>query len=182
MKIFISGGAKNGKSTLAQRLAIALGEGDKTYYVATMISTGSEDDDRIRRHIEDRKGLGFETIECFRDILSIADKKGVFLVDSITALMQNALFPIEKEYQMDLETAQKCADDLETFASMVKNVVFVSDYIDSDAELYDETTEMYRKCLADADRRLAQVCDIVVEVAAGQYIVHKGADLFRGLL
>ena len=37
-----------------------------------------------------------------------------------------------------------------------------------------ETTERYRKCLADIDRRLAQVCDTVVEVSAGQYIVHKG--------
>ena len=44
----------------------------------------------------------------------------------------------------------------------------------SDAEAFSESTEMYRKCLADIDRALAQVCDTVVEVSAGQYIVHKG--------
>ena len=53
MTYFISGGAKNGKSTLAQDLAVALAGGGKHYYVATMISTGSEDDARIRRHVAD---------------------------------------------------------------------------------------------------------------------------------
>ena len=33
---------------------------------------------------------------------------------------------------------------------------------------------MYRKCLAAIDRRLAAVCDTVIEVAAGQIIIHKG--------
>lgn len=51
---------------------------------------------------------------------------------------------------------------------------FVSDYIYSDAERYSDSTEMYRKCLASLDRRLAAVCDAVVEVTAGQLTIHKG--------
>ena len=177
MTYFISGGAKNGKSTLAQDLSVAIAKGDKHYYVATMISTGAEDDDRIRRHIADRDGMGFETVECFRNImdcLQTADKDGVFLVDSVTALIQNSLFPIEKNYEMDLEAASRCADALVEFAHTVRHAVFVSDYIYSDAEAFSESTEMYRKCLADIDRRLAKVCDTVIEVSAGQFIIHKG--------
>lgn len=177
MTVFISGGAKNGKSTLAQDLTVALSEGGKHYYVATMISTGAEDDERIRRHIADRDGMGFETLECFTDImacLEAADKDGAFLVDSVTALMQNAMFPAEKNYEMDLDAANRCADRLEAFAGTVRHAVFVSDYIYSDAERYSESTEAYRKALADADRRLAKRCDTVVEVSAGQYFVHKG--------
>ena len=177
MTYFISGGAKNGKSTLAQYLSVALAKGGRHYYVATMISTGAEDDDRIRRHIADRDGMGFETVECFRNILDClqtADKDGVFLVDSVTALIQNSLFPIEKNYEMDLEEANRCADELVEFAHTVRHTVFVSDYIYSDAERYSESTEMYRKCLAGIDRRLTQVCDTVIEVSAGQYIIHKG--------
>ena len=175
MTYFISGGAKNGKSTLAQDIAVALG--GKRYYVATMISTGKEDDDRIRRHIADRDGMGFETVECFRNImdcLNTADKDGVFLVDSVTALIQNSLFPIEKNYEMDLEAANRCADELVEFANSVRHAVFVSDYIYSDAEVFSESTEMYRKCLASIDRRLTKVCDTVIEVSAGQCVVHKG--------
>lgn len=177
MTYFISGGAKNGKSTLAQDLSVALAKGGKLYYVATMISTGAEDDDRIRRHIADRDGMGFETVECFRNImdcLKTADKDGVFLVDSVTALVQNALFPVEKNYEMDLSAADRCADELVEFAKTVRHAIFVSDYIYSDAERYSESTEMYRKCLADIDRRLVAVCDTVVEVSAGQLMIHKG--------
>ena len=177
MTYFISGGAKNGKSTLAQNLTVALANGGKHYYVATMISTGAEDDDRIRRHIEDRDGMGFETVECFRNILDcldVADKDGVFLVDSVTAMVQNSLFPVEKNYEMDLEAASRCGDELVAFAKQVRHVIYVSDYIYSDAERYSESTEAYRKCLADIDRRLAQACDTVVEVSAGQYFVYKG--------
>ena len=92
----------------------------------------------------------------------------------MTALIQNSLFPIEKNYEMDLEAAHRCAEELVSFAHTVRHAVFVSDYIYSDAEWYSESTEMYRKCLADIDRRLAAVCDTVIEVSAGQFIIHKG--------
>ena len=177
MTCFISGGAKCGKSTLAQDLTAALSEGGKRYYVATMISSGKEDDERIRRHIADRDGMGFETVECFRNILDClktADPDGAFLVDSVTALLQNALFPAKKNYELDTDAAKRCGDELVEFAGKVRHAVFVSDYIFSDAEKYSDTTERYRKCLADIDRRLAKVCDTVVEVSAGQYSVHKG--------
>ena len=177
MTCFISGGAKCGKSSLAQDLTVTLSEGGKRYYVATMISSGKEDEERIRRHIADRDGMGFETVECFRNILDCldtADADGAFLVDSVTSLVQNALFPVEKNYEMDLEAAARCGDELMEFATKVRHVVYVSDYIYSDAERYSESTEAYRKALADIDRRLAQICDTVVEVSAGQYLVHKG--------
>jgi len=177
MTVFISGGAKCGKSSLAQDLTVALAAGGKRYYVATMISSGKEDDDRIRRHIADRDGMGFETVECFQNILECletADKDGAFLVDSVTSLVQNALFPVERNYEPDPAGAARCADALVAFAGKVKNAVFVSDYIYSDAERYSESTQRYRRCLAETDRRLARVCDAVVEVSAGRYTVHKG--------
>ena len=174
MTVFISGGAKCGKSSLAQDLSVALAKGEKHYYVATMIPSGEEDYDRIRRHIADRDGLGFETVECFKNIMSVADTDGTYLVDSVNSLIQNSLFPVEKNYEMDLDGANRCADELIQFAGTVRHAVFVSDYIYSDAERYSESTEMYRKCLADIDRRLAKVCDTVIEVSAGQFIIHKG--------
>ena len=177
MTYFISGGAKCGKSSLAQDLTVALSKGGKHYYVATLIPSGSEDDDRIKKHLADRDGMGFETVECFwniLDCLKTADEGGVFLVDSVTSLIQNSLFPVEKNYEMDIAAANRCADELVEFARTVRHAVFVSDYIYSDAERYSESTEMYRKCLADIDRRLAKVCDTVIEVSAGQFTIHKG--------
>ena len=97
MTCFISGGAKNGKSTFAQELAVALSWGGKRYYIATMIPTDEEDRERIRRHIADRDGLNFITVECGRNILSCLEKtdpNGTFLLDSATALLMNELFPV----------------------------------------------------------------------------------------
>lgn len=174
MTVFISGGAKCGKSAIAQDLAVKMAAGEKLIYVATMIPTGAEDDERIRLHLLDREGMGFETVECFRDISAIADKDGTFLVDNITSLMQNALFPPENGFQMDLDSARRCCEELVSFAGAVRHVVFVSDYIYSDAQNYSDSTECYRRCLAHADRTLAKHCDVVMEVTAGYPIIYKG--------
>ena len=180
MTVFVSGGAKNGKSSFAQELAVKLAKGGKHYYVATMIPSDAEDRERIRKHLDDRAGLGFETIECGRNILSCldkAEKDATFLLDSVTALLMNELFPNPADGKMDTDAACRCAEDLVIFAQSVGNAVFVSDFIYSDAACYDETTEVYRACLAAVDRRLAAVCDTVVEAAAGYFIVHKGEAL-----
>ena len=174
MTVFISGGAKCGKSAIAQQLAVKLAAGERLYYVATMIPSGEEDRERIRRHLADRAGMGFRTVECFRHPGTIADGEGTFLVDNITSLMQNALFPPETGYEMDLTAAGACTEELVAFAGNVRHAVFVSDHIYSDVRRYSETTERYRRCLADADRALAKVCDVVIEVAAGIPILYKG--------
>jgi adenosylcobinamide kinase/adenosylcobinamide-phosphate guanylyltransferase len=177
MIVFISGGAKNGKSTIAQDLTVQLSVGGTHYYVATMIPADEEDNERIRRHIEDRDGMGFETIEVGRNILSCLEKAdcgGAFMLDSVTALLLNELFPNPLSPEMDVESAHTCGNDVVTFAQSVKNAVIVSDFIYSDAARYDEVTETYRKCLADIDRKLAAVSDVVIEVAAGNMILHKG--------
>ena len=61
MNVFISGGAKNGKSMFAQRAAKEMAEekGARLYYVATMIPHDEEDEARIARHIREREGWGF---------------------------------------------------------------------------------------------------------------------------
>jgi len=172
MHTFISGGCKNGKSWYAQRLAQSAGK--PLYYVATMISTGEEDDRRIERHLREREGWGFETLECGVDILSClegADVSGSFLLDSVTALLANEMFRPEG---FDASAPERVADALEEFVRRTANAVFVSDYIYGDAAVYDEWTEKYRRGLAMIDRRLAACCDHVLEVSAANVICHKG--------
>lgn len=177
MICFISGGAKNGKTSLAQDLAVALSGGGKHYFVATMIPADEEDRERIRLHIEDREGMGFETIECGTDILSClesADRKATFLLDSATALLMNELFPASRNYEMDPSAGGRCAEELAAFAASVGNAVVISDYIYADACRYDPVTEEYRRSLAQIDRKMAQISDVVIEMSAGQIYLHKG--------
>ena len=172
MSTFISGGCKNGKSFYAQRIAKA--EGTPLYYIATRIPRDREDDARIARHREERAGWGFETLECGADILTCLDKAdpaGAFLLDSVTALLSNEMFT---ESGMNPGAPEKLERELVAFVRRAPGTVLVSDYIYSDANLYDEWTEAYRQGLAHIDRALAAACDNVLEVVHGQVIVHKG--------
>lgn len=174
MKIFISGGCKNGKSTLAEACACALRGDGPLYYIATMIPHDEEDEARIRRHVADRAGKGFTTIEQGRELtkaLAQADPEGTFLLDSVTALYSNEMF---HDGMVDEEAAARTAKELRAFAKKVKNAVFVSDFIFADEGGYEELTEKYREGLALCDRTLAAVSDAVVEVAIGQELVYKG--------
>lgn len=177
MIVFITGGAKNGKSSYAQDLAVKLANGGKHYYLATMIPSDEEDHDRIRHHITDRDGLGFETLEQGRDIaqcLEHADKAGTFLLDSVTALLLNELYPDPTTWKLDPTAPDRCQAGLQALCDQVRNIVLVSDYIYSDAMKYSEETEVYRRGLARLDRFLAGIADAVIEVCAGSHIFHKG--------
>ncbi len=193
MNVLISGGAKNGKSYYAQQIARQMASGQPVtasgqpnadhggpyplplYYIATMIPHDEEDHARIRRHIAERDGWGFETLERGTDLMglvrpdaegkALADPKGVFLLDSVTALLSNEMF--REDGSFDAGAAERVAADCTAFARATGNTVFVSDYIYGDADRYDTMTEDYRRALARVDRALAQVCDRVVEVSAG---------------
>ncbi len=171
MNVFISGGCKNGKSMYAQNIAkqMAQESGRELYYVATMIPVDDEDRARIRRHLEERNGWGFKTLEQGRDICGAltadVDAKGAFLLDSVTALLSNEMF--RPDGTCDFNAGERLERELEEFARRTGNTVFVSDYIYSDAVNFDEYTEGYRKALAGIDRKLASVCDQVIEVSYG---------------
>lgn len=177
MTIFLSGGAKNGKSSLAQRLAAQLAGARPHYYVATMRPVDDEDNLRIALHRADRAGLGFETVECaenIREILEKTDKRGVFLLDSVTALFQNELFGGAPDFALDERAAARVAEDLCFLCDEVTDIVFVSDFLYADAERYDAVTEAFRRGLAHIDRALAARCDAVAELCGGIVTMHKG--------
>ncbi|MDD7719331.1 MAG: bifunctional adenosylcobinamide kinase/adenosylcobinamide-phosphate guanylyltransferase [Eubacteriaceae bacterium] len=181
MNVFISGGCKNGKSMFAQEIARDMAREREVplYYLATMIPGDDEDRARIRRHIGEREGWGFTTIEQGRDILDAlsqegVDSGGVFLLDSVTALLSNEMF--RPDGITDFQAGNRVSQELLRFAEMTGNTVFVSDGIYSDARIFDDYTECYREALATADRALAKVCDQVVEVAYGHKYFYKGDE------
>lgn len=176
MNVFISGGCKNGKSFFAQEEAKKQAEllDVPLYYVATMIPVDAEDRARIRRHVSEREGWGFITVEQGTNICGVlnkADPAGVFLLDSVTALLSNEMF--DSSGHVDRNAAQRVKHDLFEFAQKTGNTVFVSDFMYSDALKYEQLTETYREGLALCDRALAQICERVVEVCYGNRYFFK---------
>ncbi len=200
MKILISGGAKNGKSMYAQKIAKSLSVKYNVplYYVATMEPTDKEDENRIKRHVQDRAGWGFTTIEEPRKLINVFNEqdkgfvaeadnadnvdikymgkkvvnpKGIFLVDSLTALLGNNMFG--KNGSMKLDCFDDVRDDIYTFSTIASNIVMVSDSIGCDGIIFDQITEVYRKSLARLEREIASYYDRVTEVSVGQIIEWK---------
>lgn len=177
MKVLILGGAKSGKSDFAQEITLKLAGDGKRYYVATMIPTDGEDDARIASHLKRRDGMGFETVEqgthlC--DCLSRVDCGAAFMLDSVTSILTNELFPREKNYALDEAAAVRCGQDIADFANAVANVVIVADNLFFDAVRYDYETDAFRRHLGAICCNLAEECDLVLEMTCGNLIIHKG--------
>lgn len=183
MNVFISGGCKNGKSTYAEKIAVALSKkANPLYYIATMNPLDSEDDDRIAKHRKSREGFGFNTVECQKDIVNIAticNITGTFLLDSLTALLANEMFP--SSGKINLQAHNEISDELTTVLRSVGNMVIVSDCIYSNSEFYDEYTENYIKGLTHIDCQCASLCDVVIEVCYNNLIFYKGKNLLEGI-
>ena len=176
MKIFISGGCKNGKSYYALKIAAHIGR--PLYYIATMVPSDNEDRERIARHRAEREGLGFTTVELPRGVCDLpprCDLNGAFLLDSLTALLANEMFIGGR---CDERAGERVIRDVTELINKTANIVIVSDNIYSDAFRYDAMTENYRRWLGRADRAAAALCDAVIEISYGRTIVHKDAKGF----
>lgn len=83
--ILITGGARSGKSTLAERMTLGLGP--TAFYIATAEAFDREMEDRIARH-RARRGPEWETLTAPRDLVAAlrdSDTRGrPRLVDCIT--------------------------------------------------------------------------------------------------
>jgi adenosylcobinamide kinase/adenosylcobinamide-phosphate guanylyltransferase len=89
--IFITGGARSGKSRFAEEL---LKGQEAVLYIATGIGFDAEMKDRISRH-RSQRNPAWKTVECYRDIAGtlkehIADRKYI-LLDCATIMVSNIL-------------------------------------------------------------------------------------------
>ena len=94
----------------------------------------------------------------------------------MTALLLNEMFSEDVAKEGDISAGERCAKELCELADRVENIVFVSDFMYSDAALYDGYTENYRRALAAVDRALAERCESAVEVCVGNKICYKGRE------
>jgi len=185
MTVYISGGCKNGKSSIAEDTCKILAENNPLYYIATMKAFDDEDRSRIARHIQNRDGKGFITIEQETNILECLKNadyiNGTFILDSVTALMINELYRSDKamgntdySMQVDKTAAIRVSEELCTLCDKVKNIVFVSDYIYGETDKYSEYTEEFIKALSYVDKAVAKKCDCVVEITLANINILKG--------
>lgn len=172
MNYLIIGGSKSGKSEVGERIALTLNE-NKVIYIATMKPYDKEDEARIKKHIENREGLNFVTLEVQRNLHKIVNninRDDTILIDSITSLLTNEMF-IGAEIIKD--PSKNILNGLKPIMFKAKNAIIVSDYIFNDVLEYDEITENFKRELAITNKELAKICDNVIECSFGNVKYHK---------
>ena len=98
--IYITGGARSGKSTLAEN--IALTNYKTRTYLATAIPYDDEMVDRIDKHLAQR-GEDWETIEGYSGISKLLEEKlesDVVLLDCLTNMVSNLLLDNHVDWDM----------------------------------------------------------------------------------
>lgn len=173
MGYLIIGGSKSGKSEVGERIALTLNK-EKIIYIATMKAYDKEDEERIKKHIENRKGLNFITIEKQKDLHEVIDSietTDTVLIDSITSLLTNEMFIDSKIIK---NPAVNILKGLIKIMEKAQNTIIVSDYIFNDAIEYDYVTEDFKKELAIINKELVKLCNNVIECSFGNIKYHKG--------
>jgi adenosylcobinamide kinase/adenosylcobinamide-phosphate guanylyltransferase len=98
--IYITGGARSGKSTLAEKIAMT--DYQTRTYLATAIPYDDEMKDRIRKHLTQR-GEKWQTIEGYKNIdklLEEKEKTEVILLDCLTNMVSNLLLSNHADWDM----------------------------------------------------------------------------------
>ena len=167
MLILVTGGNGSGKSRFAE--SVAAGFDGKRYYAATMIPYGPEGEARKRRHIAQRAGLGFITVECPFGLGEVpAGENDLVLLEDVSNLLANAMFDVEHFSPPDSVEAEIIA--LERRCKLLIAVTIGGLAGDG----CDEETQQYVAALNALNARLAERARTVVELRDGTPCVVRG--------
>jgi len=160
--ILVTGGSASGKSAYAEQ-RIAEEDGIPTY-LATMRRGSAEAEERIRKHLRQREGKGFLTVECPVKIGTVLHRcTEAVLLEDLGNLVANEMFGEVFEESV----AERIGADIRKLRESRKQLVIVTDEVFSDGGVYDGQTMQYIKELARLNKICAGLADEVWEVVCG---------------
>jgi len=167
--IFITGGARSGKSLFAEKLAREFGE--QLCYLATAQILDSEMEERVKRHIE-RRGVHWHAIEePIHLSQALARSDGQYqavLVDCMTLWLSNLLLKYEESGE-DIEA--RILEDVQrlktTLHGMVTPVIIVSNEVGMGIVPDNDLARLFRDIAGKTNQALASAADEVHVVISG---------------
>ena len=165
--ILIEGPNQSGKSRSAEQLLARYG--GKKYYIATMRPCTQENLLRIEKHRQQRKGLGFQTIEMPTGIADApVEKDSYVLLEDVSNLLSNAMF--EKK-----ETEDAVFADIMKAAARCRLLAAVT-ISDLREDGYTGETAAYIRSLNRLNEKLREQAAAVLRMQEGQRIWVKGGE------
>ena len=150
--ILITGGARSGKSLLAERQTLALGR--PAIYIATAEAHDAEMADRIARH-QERRGEEWRTVTAPLELvqaLDATDGAAPRLVDCLTLWLTNLLLGGH-----DWETA--VAALAEALPRQTAPVIFVTNEVGAGIVPENALARRFRDAAGLTNQRIARACD-----------------------
>ncbi|MDB5622464.1 MAG: cobU [Devosia sp.] len=167
--VLVLGGARSGKTALAERLAIR--SGGKPAYLATAEALDSEMRDRVATHQRGRAGR-FTTIEeplaLSQALTRAALDHDVVLVDCLTLWITNLLIA-NKDVAGAVSELSATLTELDT-----ARIILVSNEVGLGIVPDNALARTFRDLAGSAHQRLAEICDDVYFVVAGLPMTLKG--------
>jgi adenosylcobinamide kinase/adenosylcobinamide-phosphate guanylyltransferase len=164
--LFVTGGARSGKSTYAERLAAASGR--EVTYLATMIPGDHELRERVDRH-RARRPAAWTTIEAPRgiaDALRAAPAEACVLLDCLSLWVTNVLMDLADEDppQADLDALEAALDAevaafLEEASARGGPVVVVTNEVGAGIVPAYPLGRVYRDLLGRVNQRVSRSAD-----------------------
>lgn len=163
----VVGGARSGKSGLAERLVT--GTGRPRRYIATAQAWDDEMRDRIARHRADR-GAQWTTVEAPLDlapVLAAAHPSEAVLLDCATLWLTNHMLA-------DHDLAAESAALLAALAACPAPVTVVSNEVGWGIVPENALARAFRDAQGRLNQQIAAQADLVIGVMAGLPVVLKG--------
>jgi len=168
--ILITGGSRSGKTAFAQKAAEAL-PGPRAY-VATCPVIDPETEERVRKHLEARRGKGWESIEETVDLAGVIRRAGayrVLLVDCLTLWANNLLYEAERRGERFTEeaAADRCRELIDACGAFPGTVIFVTNELGMGIVPDNETARRFRDVAGRCNQEIAAASETVTLVVSG---------------
>ncbi|WP_176223994.1 bifunctional adenosylcobinamide kinase/adenosylcobinamide-phosphate guanylyltransferase [Thalassobacillus devorans] len=176
MLTFISGGARSGKSSFAEKLALESyhkHKGGNLYYVATSLPSDEEMKARIARHRNDRKEE-WQTIEApihIKESLHDIQKESTVLIDCLTVWLGNRLYIDQADWETII---QEVSGWLQAARGRQLNLYVVSNDINEGMPANARSVAAYIYMLEKLHQHIIASSEEVYQVIAGLPVQWKG--------
>lgn len=169
MIIFISGGVRSGKSSLAERMALQFyheQNASALYYMATTkLNYDDEMNERIKLH-QATRNQDWITIEepyYIDEQLKKLNPHSVLLIDCLTVWSSNVLFSENKTYETMINRIKKT---VALARDKKMTVIFVSNDLNEDLPIQDDGVQKYVYSLEAVHKCAVTLCDQAIQVVA----------------
>ena len=158
--LLITGGARSGKSSFAEKRTLSYGT--PVIYIATAQATDEEMENRIRLH-QQKRGDEWRTISeplAIANILTSLDRQGACLVDCLTLWLSNLIFAEE-------DISKATSSLIEAIAARRDPVILVTNEVGGGIVPENELARRFRDEAGRLNQIVAEAVDEVYTCISG---------------